>query len=251
MATTEPMDETTDIALDIQNNEDAGDDISLVDVLIGRAASYRLFSRMFLSPLSDSDIDDFIARDFISMAAQLDDNDLLAEGFNDIGRALKRRNTGTRQQLATDFTMCFDGVETVGGEVAAPYASVFLGEKALLNQEPRHEVYKIYRSEAIAPDGKVNLPEDHLSFELDFLAVLSERAAEALGQDDIAEVLRILDVSQSFIVNNILTWLDMLTELANKVLKTRFYKGALKATKGYLELDQLVIADIKEMLSDE
>lgn len=255
METSVSRDKTEDALLQTRNDKTADEslesDLSLVDVLMGRAASYRMFSRIFLSPLRDSDIDDFIARDFISMALEFEDNELLAEGFNDIGRALKRRSTGTRQQLATDYTMCFDGVEAIDGEVAVPYASVYLGSEALLNQEPRHEVYQIFRAESVKLRSSINLPEDHLSFELDFLSLLSTRAAEALEAGDTAEVLRILDVSQSFIVDNILSWLDLLTERANQVLKTRFYKGALKATKGYLKLDQSVIAGVKEMLTHE
>jgi len=224
---------------------------TLGDVLRGRASSYLMFSRLFLKPLSEVDIEELAAMDFIGRSQSLEGTGLLAEGFNDMGRDLLKRNTATRQKLGTDYTMCFDGVATIKGEVAVPYASVFLSEKALLYQEPRTEVYKLFCAEGISLKDNVNLPEDHLSFELEFLAVLSERAAVALEVDDMPEVRRNLELSRSFINEHILTWIGLLFERAEELLTTRFYRGVLKATTGYLELDLETISEIMEELGDE
>lgn len=249
MTAVTPMDKTEDAALASHDTDDSKENVERI--LKGRAASYRLFSRIFLSPLSESDLEELSARNFSALASDLKDSQLLAEGFNDMGRALKRRNSGTRQQLATDYTMCFDGIEAADGLVAVPYASVFLGEEALLNQEPRNEVYRIFRAESVKPKDTLRLPEDHLSFELDFLAILSERSAEAQRTDDVSEALRNLAVSQSFIEDHILSWYDLFAERANLFLKTRFYCGALKACRAYLDLDLQVIAGLQEMLTDD
>lgn len=246
---------TTDSAqeLVLEQNEDTEveEAFDLISLLEGRAVSYRLFSRVFLSPLSEQDLDEFSARDFIALSAQFDEGSLLKEGFNDMGRALRKRNSGTRQQLSTDYTMCFDGLETADGLVAVPYASVFLGEEALLNQEPRNEVYRIFRAESVKPKSSLHIPEDHLSFELDFLAILSERSAEAVKAHNTEEAMRNLALSTRFIEEHILTWLDLLTERANLFLKTRFYRGALKACRGYLDLDLQVLASLQELLTEE
>jgi TorA maturation chaperone TorD len=224
---------------------------AIVGVLQGRALSYRMFSRLFLKPLTIDDIEELAAMDFIARALELEGTGLLAEGFNDMGRGLRKRNTGTRQMLSTDYTMCFDGVATVGEEVAVPYASVFLGEKALFNQEPRNEVYRIFCAEGIGLKSNVKLPEDHLSFELEFLAVLSERAAVGLEAGDEAEVRRTLELSGAFIQNHILTWIGLLAKRADKLLNTRFYKGVIKAVQGYLELDLEILDELLETLGDE
>jgi TorA maturation chaperone TorD len=233
------------------DDTEAVGEISLAEVLAGRATSYRMLSRMFLRPLSESEIADLAAADYISVAQGLEGSGLLAEGFNDMGRALRRRHTGTRQQLSTDFTMCFDGVEAVGGEVASPYASIYLGDEALLNQEPRHKVYRTYRSESVVLDSNIKLPEDHLSFELEFLAILSERAEAALKSSDTDVALHNLELSREFINEHILTWLDLFYGRADKILQTRFYRGVLKATKGYLELDLDMIDDLIEALQND
>ncbi len=223
-------------------------DTTIIEVLRGRADSYRLFSRLFLKPLTDEDIEILASMDLISRAAELGSTGLLAQGFNDMGRGLRKRHTGTRQQLATDFTMCFDGIESIGEEVAVPYASVFLGEKALLNQEPRHKVYKIFIAEGIMLKSTVRLPEDHLSFELEFLAILSDRAVAALETEERSRAQRALELSREFISEHILTWIDLFSDRASKLLKTRFYNGVLQATRGYLELDLEVIDDVLESI---
>jgi len=223
----------------------------LSEVLKGRASAYRMFSRLFLKPLREEDIEELVAMDFIARSQTLEDSSLLAEGFNDMGRGLLKRNSGTRQTLATDYTMCYDGVATVSDEVAAPYASVFLSEKALLYQEPRHKVYELFCNEGIKLKATVDLPEDHLSFELEFLAVLSDNALIALESRDLAETRRNLELSREFINEHILTWIDLLSERANKILTTRFYRGVSKAVRGYLDLDLETIDDILEDLDDE
>jgi len=217
-----------------------------IGVLEGRTASYMMLSRLFLKPLAQEDIDTYAALNLAEVAKELDNEGLLAAGFYDMGQALRKRHSGTRQQLATDYTMCFDAVEAVEGKVAAPYASVFLGEKALLNQEPRHRVYALFLQESLQLKANVGLPEDHLSFELEFLAVMSARAAEALSAGDVAEALRLLELSSGFIEDSILSWYGLLEDLALKIIKTRFYRGALKATRGYLELDKQTIMEIIE-----
>ncbi len=230
---------------------DVGVDETIAEILRGRADSYRMFSRLFLKPLSEEDIDVFASMNLIDRSVELGGEGLLADGFNDMGRGLRKRNTGTRQSLATDFTMCFDGIETVDELVAVPYASIFLGEEALFYQEPRHEIYRLFMTEGIKLSGTVRLPEDHISFELEFLAILSERILAAYSKGDLAEADRNLKLSREFIQNHILTWIDMLIERANKILKTRFYLGVLKAVRGYLELDLEVIAALLEGESDE
>ena len=41
-----------------------------------------------------------------------------------------------------------------------------------------------------------------------------------------------------------LSWFDDLTELALKIVTTRFYRGVLKITKGYLLVDLEAVGDL-------
>jgi TorA maturation chaperone TorD len=93
------------------------------------------------------------------------------------------------------------------------------------------------------------MPESHLSFELEFLSVLSAEISEHLKADELNEAIDKIDLSQLFIKEHILTWLPQLTDLATLMLKTRFYRGVLKITGGYLQLDLETLADMKSEIS--
>ncbi|MCL1846511.1 MAG: molecular chaperone TorD family protein [Coriobacteriia bacterium] len=234
--------------LPVEQSQEEGIKEALIRLLESGAKSYRVFSHLFLRPLTTEEIEDTADADFIAVANDLEGADLLAEGLNDMGRALNRRNDGTQQELASDYNICFTAKETNKEEVAIPRACVFIGEEELLNLEPYNEAYRLFRAEKIGKKTGVDLPEDHLSLELEFLAILSERAAQALEADNREEAIRCLELSREFITDHILVWYDSFRELALKILITRFYQGAIKATKGYLEYELQVIADMLEAI---
>lgn len=213
----------------------------LKQVLASRSAFYLMLARFYQRPLEEAEIEQMAGTDYTQFA---EGDDALAEGFNDITRFLRKRNTGTRQTLATDFTMTFDGVGALEEKVAVPYASVFLSEEGLLSREPRNEVFRLYKKEALRLRQGVNLPEDHLSFELEFLSVLSDRAACALEDADSDAAASALKTSSEFITGHILTWFGLFSDLAGRMLETRFYRGVLKITEGYLKMDLQTIADL-------
>ncbi len=225
------------------------DTAELVEVLRNRSAFYRTLSSLYFNTLTQEQIDSLAESDLLSFGA---DEPLLVEGFDDMRRYLRKRNTGTRQELAVDYTSSFAGTQPYEGRYAVPYESVFRSESGLMMQEPRNEVYRIFKKAAIKLRDDVDLPEDHLSFEFEFIAILCDRAAEALEADDTERALRLLDGQKVFIEDHILSWFDDLAELANKILSTRFYRGVLKITKGYLMVDLEAIQDlIAELEGDE
>ncbi len=228
---------------------------ALSEALENRASSYRMFSRLFLKPLSEEEIDALAGMDMVAAAQSLGGEGLLAEGFNDMGRGLHRRHTGTKRLLSTDFTMCFDGVSALNDLVAVPYASVFVGSKkgnkAELYQEPRNADRKMYRSEHVEADPDLNLPDDHLSFELSFMADLSDKTADALAKGDRQEALRLVGVSREFLTGHILSWYGLFYDLAAKIVETRFYRGVLKATYGYLQSDGGTLDEIEKLIGED
>jgi putative dimethyl sulfoxide reductase chaperone len=216
----------------------------LIEVLKNRGAFYRTLSSLYLNTLTQEQIDTLAEADFSAFGA---DEPLLTAGFDDMRRYLRKRNTGTRQELAIDFTSTFVGAQAYEGRSAVPYESVFRSESGLLMQEPRNEVYRTFKKAAVKLREGIDLPEDHLSFEFEFLAILCDRTVDALKAGDTKGAVEILTAQRAFVEDHILSWFDDLAELANKMLKTRFYRGVLKITKGYLEVD---IAAIKDLIAE-
>jgi TorA maturation chaperone TorD len=213
----------------------------LAEVLKGRSEFYMTLAVFYFKPLTQEQIDTMAQSDYSAFGAG---EPLIEDGFNDIGRYLRKRHSGTRQQLAVDFTSSFGGAESYEEKRAVPYSSPHLSKEGLLNQESRLEAFLAYKKARLKADPGLSMPDDHLSFELEFLSVLSDRAAEALLEGDREAASDNLRASRDFIENHILAWFPIMAELANKLIETRFYRGVMKVTEGYLKLDLRTIDDL-------
>jgi TorA maturation chaperone TorD len=215
--------------------------------LEARAAFYETIAALYWLPLKQEDVDRLAAADF-SAYAEL--NEDFAAGVNDITRYLRKRNTGTRDELAVDFTGAFAGVKVYEGKTAVPYKSVFTSTEGLLCQEGYLDVLHAFRSEQVAKRPGLDWPDDHLSFMCEFMALLSRRTLEALQAGDDARARHELEVSREFLDANILSWFDTFKERAELLLKTRFYRGVLKISRGFFALDRETLDDLLDVLSE-
>lgn len=213
----------------------------LCEVLENRSEFYLMMAGFYYKPLTQEQIDTMASYDYSSYTVN---ESLLDEGFDDIRRVLRKRHTGTRSILATEWTSSFGGAEAYEGRYCVPEASVFLDKSGLTYGWPREKVYQVYREQSYGLKDDAGMSESHLSFELEFLAVLSREISEHLKAGESSEALEKLEVSKQFIEEHILTWLPQMSDLAMKMLKTRFYRGVLKITAGYLELDLETLEDV-------
>lgn len=218
----------------------------LVAALEGRAAFYDVLAALYYRPLTQEQIERIAAGD---LAAFADGHELMAEGLHDIERALAKRNSGTRQDLAVDFTAAFAGTSSWKGRYATPYESVFTSEEGLLLQDSFHEVYHLFRQNSVRTGEGYDFPDDHLSFICEFEAILSHRTIEALKAGDVAAAREQAALAKTVLHEHILSWFDDFEELALRILTTRFYRGVLKASKGFFLFDANLLDDMEEELS--
>ena len=153
----------------------------IIGMLEERGGTYRLLARLFFKPLTQEEIDALVVSGFAEAAWA--GTDACDEGCNDIARYLRRRNTGTREELACDFTSAFYGTITVEGRTAMPYESLFRFGGTQLMGVPQGEVYREFKANRVRVPAGLDVPEDHLSFMFDYLALLCDRAIECLRGD--------------------------------------------------------------------
>ena len=149
----------------------------IIAALQGRAAFYDLLASVYFQPLTAEQVENFANTDF---SAYEDVNEEFASGINDIRRYLRKRNTGTRQELAVDYTASFGSVSSWKGRYAAPYESVHTSGEGLMYEESYHEVYHLYKQQHVERSEGYDYPHDHLSFMCTFEGILSQRAIDAL-----------------------------------------------------------------------
>ena len=131
----------------------------LVSALEGRAAFYDVVAALYYKPLAQEQIDRIAEGGLAAFAGA---GELMAEGLHDMERALSKRHSGTRQELAVDFTGAFAGTSSWKGRYATPYESVFTSEEGLLFQDSYHEVYRLYRQNSVRKSPGYDFPDDHL-----------------------------------------------------------------------------------------
>ena len=209
--------------------------------LAARAPFYETLASLFFQPLSQEQVDTMAQADFSAYAGL---SDAMDEGFNDIARYLNKRNTGTRNELAADFTGTFVGTKAYEGKVAVPYESVFTSDEGLMYQEGYREVFATFKSQAVKKREGLDWPDDHLSFMCEFVALLSRRADAALEAGDVAEARRNLELSRDFLDAHILSWYEQFAALADKIIATRFYRGVIKVARGFFALDRQTLEDL-------
>lgn len=212
-----------------------------INALESRAAFLEFLAGFYFSPLTQGQVDALSKADF-SACGQL--NQKFDHGLEDMKKYLSKRNTGTRQELAVDFTGAFAGTSSFEGRVAVPYRSVFTSDEGLLMQEGCMEAYRTYKSEAVRKRKGMDWPEDHLSIMLQFLSLMSTKAADALRSGNREEAVRRIEISRQFAEFQLDDWTGEFFELAGKIVRTRFYRGVLEMTEGYLAFDRELLDDV-------
>lgn len=215
--------------------------------LAARAIFYRMLSSLYFKELDEAGIEHLQGIQLSSLALGVP---LIDEGLATMDSYLSRCGKAGRQELAVDFAGAILAAGSYEERRATPYESVFTSETGLLMQEARDDVYRFYCDAGIGVEPSLQIPEDHLSFECEFMATLAEQASTALDQNDLAEAQRLMDIQASFHHTHLENWIDDLCDTLAQCARTRFYRGVAAVTRGFIHEDGVMIADTQEVLSD-
>lgn len=160
----------------------------------------------------------------------------MGAGYQQLETAVKDGNLSL-EDLAVDYARIFLGAGIVDFDAAYPYESVYTSPKKLIMQEARDEVVAFYQKCGVARDKELNEPEDHMAFELEFMAYLCREAIQACQEKNEEQLAKVLSWQQEFLTSHIMKWADDFCEDIFKYAATDFYKGAAKITRGYLHME--------------
>ncbi len=219
-----------------------------LETLDERAQTYRMLARLFFEPLAQDQIDALARVNLGNLGGAADGAP--DDGRNDIMRYLRRRNTGTREELASDFTSVFYGITTYEGHSAMPYESLYRYDGGRLMGEPRGEVYRAFKKACVKARAGLDVPEDHISFIFSFMALLCDRAAACLRDGNLEETHALAVQQREFFDEHVASWYPRFHALAGKLIKTRFYRGCMKMTRAFVESEPARIAALANVCSD-
>jgi anaerobic sulfite reductase subunit A len=118
----------------------------------------------------------------------------------------------------------------------------------LLMQQARDDVLKVYRSMGVDKASNFPEPEDHIALELHFMTHMCEKTNTALNDGNLADARRFLVVQKEFLGGHLGRWVPRLTADILKSASGDFYKAVAKITKGYMEMDKQIVAELIDNL---
>ena len=198
-----------------------------------RAALYRMLAQLYFKPLTQEQIDALAEADLAAIASE--DGSPFADGYNDLYRYLRKRNTGTRQELASDYTATFYGTQTYKGRAAQPFESLYRYGGGFVMGEASGEVHRVFRESYVRVREGLDLPDDHLSFLFEFMARQCDGLSDLIADGRFAHVA---------------SWFPRFKALASKLVSTRFYRGCLKITQAFVEDEPDAMAQLENDLED-
>lgn len=169
---------------------------------------------------------------------------VLSEGYRQLEAYFKRPGRDPITDLAVDYARVFLGAGIAEGTAAYPYASVYTSAERLMMQEARDRALAMYTERQLARSAEFDVPEDHLSLELEFACRLAEDAKLALSRGDLAAAVTALQAQENFLTQEVLPWLPRFCEDVERYSQTQFYKAVAKITGACVALHAGVLQDM-------
>lgn len=191
----------------------------------GRASIYRLFSGLLMQEPS---------AEFLAQAAKL------APAIQgELGEYFATLNgcdiEGARGDAASDFAAL---LLNMSPNPVIAYESVYTSEEGLLMQDARDDVRAQYRACGFALDEGISLPEDHVSFELEFMALLCEREASCEDALDAQGLGGARAIEQRFLGEHLLVWVPDFCRNLHERTRCGLYRGLASSLSQFLSLER-------------
>lgn len=140
-----------------------------------------------------------------------------------------------RTDVVADFSALFLGMSA---NPVSPYESVYTSSKRIMMQEARDQVVETYRAEGFRRSNGVNLPEDHIGFELEFMACLCRKEAAALAAADAAAAGAAFIAQQAFLSDHLLAWVPQFCDDVKRHARTGFFRGLAETMQEFLAFEK-------------
>lgn len=203
-----------------------------------RKGFYEFLASMYKLELTDEQIET-LAKQRLPI-----EDEYVGAGYAEVKEYLRHRDSGTRQELAVDYARVFLCAGMYEQLTAPPYESVYTSEEHLLMQDARDEVLVHYLSEELGLPADNTTPEDHLSFEFQFMAKLIERAQEAFEAGEHARYGELCAKQRAFYDEHLANWVPRLCADVRAYANTAFYRGIADVTEGFIKLEDQMINQV-------
>jgi TorA maturation chaperone TorD len=142
------------------------------------------------------------------------------------------------EELAVEYAALFLGP----GEHVSPHESVYAehGTGSLWGEKTA-EVLRYIKAAGFEYDESYRGIPDHISVELEFMAELARREAEAWARGDLAAAANCLEYEQDFIGEHLASWVPRFCDKAADLTESEFYRAIVRLTADFIagEVDDI------------
>ena len=207
-----------------------------VAFISNRESMYRLLGHLYKFEIDRALLDHMAGMRF---PVECEDEDLAA-GYRMMEEYLRQPGANPLADLAADYKKIFTGMGISKTEAAFPYESIYTSPVA------RAHLQSIFKAKGLENSNAQNLPEDHISIELEFMAYLCTEMQECLAAENLPWVSASTAEQKEFLVRHLLNWVPAFCAEVQKCAGTQFYKAVAKITSGFLRMEKAIVEDLIE-----
>lgn len=123
-------------------------------------------------------------------------------------------------EVADEHLRLFDGLPA---PLAPLWESGYFNDRGLAFQDQMMDVRARFRRQGLQSAMKNREPDDSLGLELQFLALLADRAADALSHGDQDKAARLIEEHNEFLSEHTLCWVGAWADLVRRHARNPFY----------------------------
>lgn len=204
-----------------------------------RANFYRYLGRLYYKELDDELISRLAeGQSILAVSNDMDEDEQdFARGFNKMTKYVKHKTPDTLTESRCDYARVFLGAGTACKDPVSPYESVYTGEERLLMQGARDEMLVSLASEGLAIEDSFNMPEDHISFQLQYMARLLDQESESWQEGCLERAVAANEKSERFFNGHLMNWVPTFCREATAMARTSFYRGLCECTDAWMRLE--------------
>lgn len=227
----------------------------IADILRGRDVVFNVFSHVFVD-VPDEGSDTLLAETMTLLAEVVatTDNVDMREGFAHLTALLSEKNNATNisdylKETRLDRSRAYTTLFILQQGADSVYESAHRSPERLLKQEPWSAVKEFYQRNGFCHADLKNISEDHISLELQFMGLLSGKAADACEHEDTDACEETLKAQLCFYEEHISQWIPSFCEKiaeAKDIPGHMFYAAYALLLKGFIAEDMLLLKDILE-----
>jgi len=210
------------------------------------AMIYDVISRLFANALDQGMAEslEFMDED-VNLLLNPDDPDW-TEGLCQIASYCRGNDIAKVLQAIGDHSQLFVGP---GHLPAPPWASVYLDQGMMFGASTL-KVADMYKRFGLTVPRPGTEPDDHIAFELGFVAVLNQKLQAAIEAGDHGQAAEMLQALSGFVNDHMAVWLEPFLCRVEEHAETDFYRGLARVTRALTSLERRFLSQLTVELAD-